>query len=335
MVMLVRGLAVVLVSGLTAGGVLALPSIPAEPAAAVVTSIIAKKKLRPAPAAAPKPVIDPAQKAQFQAHLAKAEAGDRFAMYNVAYAYRQGEGVSKNEPAALMWYQRRDEATIKAAEGGDTDAMSEAVALYESGGNGFAADAKKSQMWEERRRDAFFDKARTGNAEAMVALAGMLDSPQVGPADHQGALAWWRKAAEAGSYEAMRTLAGKYDDGIDVPADRAEAFRWYQKAAGDGSDPWSARIALAQKYKTGDGTTKNVDEAARLHVMIAEGYGGWRRRMRAESFADDVARSEKAYRRAVQHELSGRGLYAGTIDGEPSDALSSAIKKVWRSKVSE
>ena len=330
--MLLRGLAVLLISGITAGDARAAPVLP-RAEAGIVTPIAARKKLQPAHA--PKPAIDPAQKALFQAQLAKAEAGDRSAMFSVAYAYRQGEGVAKNEAAALVWYRRRDEATIKAAEGGDTDAMSEAVALYESGGNGFAADAKKSQMWEERRRDAFFDKARTGNAEAMVALAGMLDSPQVGPADHQGALAWWRKAADAGSYEAMRTLAGKYDDGIDVPADRAEAFRWYQKAAGDGSDPWSARIALAQKYKTGDGTTKNVDEAARLHVMIAEGYGGWRRRMRAESFADDVARSEKAYRRAVQHELSGRGLYAGTIDGEPSDALSAAIKKLWRSKVKD
>jgi TPR repeat protein len=333
--MWMRGLAVLVLSGLTANPGSALPRTGASQVDSAITTVAAKKKPKPAPAPAPA-AIDPQAKAFFEAQLVKAKAGDQQAMENVAFSYAYGNGAAKDPDAAASWTRKREAALIAAANAGNSEAMTELVAIYESGlRSTIPADPVKAQLWTERRREAAFAKARNGDAAAMVEVAELLEQPTSGPADYAGALTWWHKAAEAGSHAAMDRLAAKYDDGTDVPADRAAAFQWYMKASADPKDPWSARIALAQKYKTGDGTAKDVREAARLHVLIAEGYGGWRRRMKADSFAGDVERSERAYRIGVQQELAARGLYSGPANGEPSDAVKAAIKKLWRSKVKD
>jgi TPR repeat protein len=299
-----------------------------------VIAVAAKTKPKPAPTAVTPP-IDAAAKAEFDALLAKAAAGDTAAMQSLVYNYRQGYGVAKDLAAADLWERRRIDALTQAAERGNPDAMSDLAALYDVGGDGVAADAGKALLWHERHREALLARARTGDADSMLALADILERATVGLNDYAGSVVWLRKAADAGNFAAMTRLADKYDDGTDVPADRAEAFRWYARASKDPKDPWAARIALANKYKTGDGVDKNVGEAARLHVLIAESYGGWRRRMRAESFAGDVARAEVGYRRAVQQELAERGLFKGAIDGQPSANLDAAVKAVWRRKADE
>ncbi len=294
-------------------------------------AVAAKKKPKLAPAVTATP-IDPVAKAEFDASLAKANAGDTAAMQSLVYNFKQGYGVAKDPAAAAFWENRRVASLKDAAERGDTDAMSELVTLYDVGADGVAVDAVKARHWNERRRDAMLARAQTGDGASMFALAEMLEWAAVGHSDYDGAVVWMRKAAEAGHFSAMARLAEKYDEGRDVPADRVEAFKWYLGASNDPKDPWSARIALANKYKTGDGVAKNVVEAARLHVMIAETYGGWRRKMRAEGFAEDVARGEVGYRRAVQRELAERGLFKGAIDGQPGASLDDAVKAVWRRK---
>jgi TPR repeat protein len=303
-----------------------------------VIQAAAKKKPKPAPAQAPatKPAIDPFAMAFFEAQLVKAEAGDQQAMEHVAFSYAFGNGAARDADASATWTLKREAALIGAANAGDSDAMADLVTIYESGLRAtIVPDPVKARYWMERRRAAAYAKAHTGDAAAMLELADFLEQPSSGEADYSAAIAWFHKAAEAGSYEAMTRLAQKYDDGIDVPADRSVAARWYLKASANPKEAWGARIALAQKYKTGDGIAKDMREAARLHVLIAEGYGGWRRRMKADSFARDVQRSERAYRVSVQKELFARGLYIGLTDGEMTDALTAAITKLWRSKVKD
>ena len=319
---------------LLAAGLLSFPSLAGERGLGFVA---AKKKPATAIVTTQPKAIDPEAKARFEEQLAKATAGDWYEMNAVANAYEHGDGVARDGKQALYWVQRRHDAFVKAAEAGDPEAMLNLADEYGIGSRVIMVDEAKAKQWSERRRGVFLARAEAGNTEAMEALAELLESPERdnGTADYAAALVWWRKAADAGRFSAMLRLGEKYDDGRDVPADRALAFGWYLKAAGDPLDPWNARIVLAAKYKTGDGVAKNHDEAARLHVLVAEGYGGWRKRMRAEGYADEVARSEPAYRTAVQRELAVRGLYGGAVDGQPSVALADAIKKVWRSKVKD
>lgn len=335
--MWVRGLAALVASGAMAWPASALPRPGAGQPDASIEAVAAKKKAKPPAPPAAKPAIDPATKAAFEAQLAKAEAGDWSAMYYIASSYERGEGVAKDEKLSLSWHQRRQDAFLKAAEAGDPEAMQQLVDAYATGSRVVAVDLAKAAVWLGRKRAAILERARKGDAEAMETLAGLLESPELEGAapDYSGSLIWLEKAAAAGRYSAMIELARKYDEGQDVPADRAQAFQWFLKAAGNPEYPWDARIMLANKYKTGDGVTKNLAEAARLHVEIAENSGGWRKRMRASTFAADVTRSEPGYRAAVQKELSERGLYAGPVDGHPSKALDDAIAKVWRRKVKE
>ena len=174
----------------------------------------------------------------------------------------------------------------------------------------------------------------------MVTMAGILEGEDADdgdpPVDFAAAVVWLQKAAATGSRDAMVKLAEKYDDGVDVPASRAEGFTWYLKAdAIEDSYPWDVRRVLAQKYKTGDGTAKNLAEAARLHVEVAENSGGWRKHMRAGDYSGDVARSEEGYRRAVQQELANRGLYKGAVEGVVTPELGEAIKAMWKRKVKD
>jgi uncharacterized protein len=259
-------------------------------------------------------------------------------MQDLAGFYERGWGVGKSETEARAWTKKRFDTFVARAEAGDADALWQVANSYEYGNNGVDIDAAKAALWQKRYRDTILKQAQSGDVKAMMTHAGLMQEPAAdgSPADYAGALAWVQKAASLGSREAMLSLAEKYDDGIDVPADRAQAFAWYLKADAVAiQDPWSERRILADKYKTGDGTTKNLAEAARLHVGVIENSGGWRKRMRADNYADDVLRSEPEYRRAVQKELADRGLYTGSIDGIISPAVVDAIKAVWRRKVKD
>jgi TPR repeat protein len=305
--------------------------------AARVYRVAAKKKTAVQAPIAAKPVDvgDPAGKPAFDEAWAKANGGDIEAMANLADYYERGWGVAKSEHQAFVWHKRRFDHFMTLAEKGDTDALWQVANSYEFGSNGMVADPQKAAEWQKRYRDAILTRAQSGDLKAMETHAELLEGSDTVPADYAAALMWWQKAAAGGSYAAMTKLAEKYDDGVDVPAERAQAFAWYLKAEKEPGDGWGARRELAHKYKTGDGTAKNVVEAARLHVAYAESQGGWRKRMRAEGFAEDVTRSEPDYRRAVQKELADRGLYKGPVDGSVSPALDAAIKAVWRRLVKD
>jgi TPR repeat protein len=277
--------------------------------------------------ARPLDVGEPEGKPAFDEAWAKANSGDVEAMANLADYYGRGWGVAKSEHQAFVWQKRRFDHFVKLAEHGDTDALWQVANSYEFGNNGMVVDPEKAAEWQLRYRAAILARAQAGDPKAMETQAEVLEVSD--PPDYVAALAWWHRAAAAGNYAAMTRLAEKYDDGIDVPADRAQAFAWYLKAEREPGDGWSARRELAHKYKTGDGTAKNLAEAARLHMAYAESQGGWRKRMRAEGFITDIARSELAYRRAVQKELADRGLYNGPLDGVIDRDVEKAVKSVW------
>jgi TPR repeat protein len=279
-------------------------------------------------------VGDPNGKAEFDDASIKAQAGDADAMGRLADYYERGWGVAKSPAQVRIWQQRQFDRYLKAAEQDDLDAITQIANRYEYGNAAIDIDLKKSVIWKQRYKDVVTRKAEAGDADAMVLLAEWLDGED-GGSDHAAAVVWWKAAAAAGNFKAMETLGDKYDEGTDVPADRAQAFAWYLKASKDPTDRWRAHRELAHKYKTGDGVAKNLEEAARHHVELAENYGGWRRRMGAPGFVNDVARGEVGYRTAVQRELGTRGLYKGPIDGTMSKALEEAITAVWRRNVKD
>ena len=97
--------------------------------------------------------VDPLAAAQ-----AKAAAGDAAACYQVALAYKNGEGVAKNLSTAFQYMK-------SAAEKGYTSAYIEVAKMYH-GGRGVTKDRDVAEQWYQKAADA-------GNAEARRILLNM------------------------------------------------------------------------------------------------------------------------------------------------------------------
>ena len=99
-----------------------------------------------------------AKVAPLAAAQAKADAGDAAACYQVALAYKNGEGVAKNLSTAFQYMK-------SAAEKGYTPAYIEVAKMYH-GGRGVTKDRDVAEQWYQKAADA-------GNAEARRILLNM------------------------------------------------------------------------------------------------------------------------------------------------------------------
>ena len=84
-----------------------------------------------------------------------AEAGESAAQFNLAFCYKNGEGVEKDFSKAVYWYQ-------KAAEAGESDAQNNLAFCYYNG-EGVEKDITKAVHWWQRAAEA-------GNSRAEIAL---------------------------------------------------------------------------------------------------------------------------------------------------------------------
>ena len=73
--------------------------------------------------------------------------------------------------------------------------------------------------------------AEAGHAPAQNTLGVMLDQGLGQPADIDGAVAWFRRAAAQGDAKAQANLGVLHEQGRGVPRDLGEAVRWYRLAA--------------------------------------------------------------------------------------------------------
>jgi TPR repeat protein len=151
--------------------------------------------------------------------LARANAGDAYSQYLVAFAYDKGIGVPKDPVQAAKWYR-------KAAEAGNRRSMAILGVMYEHGHGGLARDDVQAINWYRKAAEA-------GEASAMTNLGGMYAAGRGGlPRDDGLAVNWYRKAAEAGDAQAMGMLGTMYEAGQGgLAKDDAQAVEWYRKAA--------------------------------------------------------------------------------------------------------
>lgn len=145
------------------------------------------------------------EKAEAEAALASAKAGDIDAMRAVAELYRAGKGLDKNEKQAVYWSeqatntenQRYAETILKNAESGDIDAMMTLSGLYEAG-KGVDKNAQKAQEWQQK-------------AESLTAEKALI-------------------SAKSGNVADMRRIASFYSEGVGVQKNDEQAKFWNEKA---------------------------------------------------------------------------------------------------------
>lgn len=138
-----------------------------------------------------------------------ARAGYVPAQVTLAYIFDQAE----ENRTALHWYRQ-------AARRGDAEAM---FALSEMYARGEGTDANPLEAGRLLRR-----AAELGHLRAMRAYAFVLEHGELGFSRHDnGALDWYRRAAEHGDPVAMRRLRDAHRDGeLGLPIDAVAAAAW-------------------------------------------------------------------------------------------------------------
>ncbi|MFN3869296.1 MAG: caspase family protein, partial [Hyphomicrobiaceae bacterium] len=261
--------------------------------------------------------------------------------------YEQGLKIESAAPDAAG-YAEAAALYRKAAERGLAQATYRLARLYDKG-LGVGQDRKEAAR-------LYAEAAEKGFAPAMSALATMREFGEAGPRDMPEALRLYRQAAEAGDATAMTSLGYLHDTGKGVVRDAAAARRWYSAAVALGDTRAMFNLAL-MTMRGGGGT---LVEAVRLLENAAErGHAGARRELaflydegrgvarnpeRAathllaaleagdEGAARDALQRTNAWsyatRRAIQRQLTSRGLYRGEAHGVFNHSTKTALRRV-------
>jgi arylsulfatase A-like enzyme len=189
--------------------------------------------------------------------LRQAEGGDVAAQVDLAHRYRDGNGVAKDNAAALRWGHR-------AADAGNADAMDFIGSIYLRG----AMVPRQPEI-----AFGYFKAAADQSPQAAFNLGQCYFGAQGTPQDIPAALDWWKKAAAAGHGRAAGCAAMAYLSGEGTAADPALARQLAERAAALG-DP-SGLVVLGEiQFQAGelDAAKSNWTKAASLRPTSPTGH---------------------------------------------------------------
>jgi TPR repeat protein len=182
----------------------------------------------------------------FQENLARAEAGEADAQYEVGIMYLKGQGVEQDRGQAVHWLtaasksghepsaaklrrmedqQDKFQKLLKKAEAGDTQTQYE-VAMMLLKGRGVDKDEAQAAKWLSKA-------AEQGDEKAITRLGIVNYKGEIGRPDYAKAFDLFSKV-KSESVLAQYYLGEMYAEGKGVKRDYQEAIAWYQKAADGG-----------------------------------------------------------------------------------------------------
>ena len=150
---------------------------------------------------------------------AAAEAGDATARFNLAEAYREGNGVPQDFEVALRWYRA-------AAEQGHSRAQNNLGSMYLNG-MGTPRDVEEAIRW-------YRAAAAQGQREAELNLGIRYRVGDGVTQDDAQAFDWFLRSALGGCTEAVAEVGTAYRFGRGVAQNFVEAASWHVGAAARG-----------------------------------------------------------------------------------------------------
>lgn len=176
-----------------------------------------------------------------------AERGSLTAQMQLAMAYEQGNGVTKDAVKSALWFRR-------AAEQGSPAAQTAIGIRYEQG-NGVPQDYQLAAQW--------YRKAAERGDETAQGQLGMLFIRGDGvPQDSEQGFRWLMKAAQKGSRVAQFLVGEAYRNGVGVAMDTKKAEEWFRKAAAQGFTEAKGALASMASPKTVKAAERKVQPAA-------------------------------------------------------------------------
>lgn len=183
--------------------------------------------------------VDAAKAGRFdqalQEWLPLAEQGDAQAQTGIALLYLSGQGVARDDYAAVGWFRR-------AAEQGYAKAQYDLGVMYATG-RGEWQNYRLAIEWYEKA-------AAQQHADAQLNLGLMFAAGEGVAQDYERAAAWYRQAAQQGNAAAMTNLGAQYYQGQGVTQNKQTAYLLFALAAAHGDENGEKnRVALARDIK--------------------------------------------------------------------------------------
>jgi TPR repeat protein len=259
-----------------------------------------------------------------------ADADSTWSMRHLASLLIAGQLKPREEDEARNWLR-------KAAQRGDTIAMTDFGNYYRLGRFGGAPDYAAARQWYEKA-------AERGNASAMFQLGYAYDVAQGVPRDYSIARGWYDKAAARGNRAAKRNIGFMYEYGHGVPQNFSKAWEYYEAAAEQGDS--QSMIYMGQMTQAGKGMAPNLNGALKWYQKAADAGsadGEWRVVLLLDryskdkkddllaKFALDAAKKgsseaiqglfrnprqlSRGLRAAIETRLANAGFYEGRVRG--------------------
>jgi TPR repeat protein len=185
-----------------------------------------------------------------------AAQGDATAQYEIGRLYAEGEGVERDDVAAVKWLRM-------AADQGHAIAQWSLGSCYCTG-RGVKQNLPKAVEWYRKA-------AEQGNPDGQYALGICYDRGKGVRQDQQEAVKWYGKAADQDDDCAQFQLGVCYANGNGVEQDLFEAIKWYRMAAHQRHP--AAQCSLGNCYAAGISVQRNLAAAAWWwHRAEEQGY---------------------------------------------------------------
>jgi TPR repeat protein len=236
--------------------------------------------------------------------LARAQAGDASAQYQVGWAYEIGDGVLKDFTQSSIWFR-------KAAEQGSVDAQALLCAHYVDG-SGVPKDSVQAAIWCRKA-------AEQGDAFAQFDLGSAYETGDGVPQDHALAASWYHKAADQGYTDAQFNLGRLYYLGTGVRKDYGEAYFYFSLAsAGRSYENAEARRAKAQQSRDLAATKLTKRQLSQQQDRAAEWFSAHPPHTASADTANNVPQ--------VSQTITARSL----TENQPSQASNSTVSADWK-----
>jgi TPR repeat protein len=184
--------------------------------------------------------------------------GHTLAEYELGETYFTGDGTDIDYPQAKKWYQKAAE------QGHGLSQLRLGFLNAEAHFAGLKTNYAEAEKW--------FTKAAEQDAGDARFRLGNFYNNYKEPRDYGKALLWLKRAAEGGHHVAMYDLARLLQQGKPgIAKNDKVALEWMTKAADEGL--LQAQIQLAEMYGHGQNVAKNIPEALKWTMKIANDPG--------------------------------------------------------------
>jgi TPR repeat protein len=190
-------------------------------------------------------------------HMPGAKVGYSAMQFLIGARHQKGNGMAKNDVAAMEWYQ-------KAAAQGHPGAINNVGWMH---GNGRAGGGENG----EKASEMYLKAAQRGNDVSQNNIAMRLFDGSGIEQDREKAFMWHKRSAENDNGRGQYFLALRYDTGEGTAPDLKQAVYWYKRAAendhraeyerGKKDYVYGAQMRLAQIYIEGRGAKRDLNQA--------------------------------------------------------------------------